>query len=588
MNSNCSVVKWSADNVITWKVSASNITQRDLNRYYLLDIFVKHKIADNILLPGWFNEHAHHARSDKISLINEIKGFINTYKPDGRITIFRSLNKFFLWQLNSGYDYGTHEGLDVYIKKLVNDIRTRKITTQIAKQYMSVVNQFLLYNGKIQIKYECEFDVTGRAYREKVTPYTRQEFSEIIRQLYSMNEFLLGFIDEHINNRISGKRNFTIGNVMPVFCSKFRYLNYDVSQEAEVVIKDIVDTYFITSFFIFCYHTWGNAKQLLEIERKDIHLKGEGIDTEYLYKGRAYKYIHLTIGKSEYYTQRSGYNWFLNFVSARDRIINYLVKIEGLNDNDYLFINCCPRLNRSPSPLNANTLTKFCSKSGAWADLREHNKLLPSVTVSRIRKTAEQYTDRILKNGLIITEKAGHNWETYRKNYANGNPTESKENISKALNSLLKQGISTMAFSERLKIANELSIDLRADGENISCLLNGFGCNHNASSSETEIIFLRKQKHLGRNPKVCADYFNCIDCPKCCVIDTVESVWLLLSFKHAILYGKAFYISSKVAKDKYEAVLLKIDLRLSLIDDVVLKKAHLKIQKQGVSEIWRI
>jgi hypothetical protein len=43
-----------------------------------------------------------------------------------------------------------------------------------------------------------------------------------------------------------------------------------------------------------------------------------------------------------------------------------------------------------------------------------------SITVSGLRKTSEQYTDRTLKNGLITAEKAQHNWGTYR--HAAGNP----------------------------------------------------------------------------------------------------------------------------------------------------------------------
>jgi hypothetical protein len=99
--------------------------------------------------------------------------------------------------------------------------------------------------------------------------------------------------------------------------------------------------------------------------------------------------------------------------------------------------------------------------------MRQLNPSLPSITVSGLRKTSEQYTDRTLKNGLITAEKAQHNWGTYRRNYAAGNPQGAKENFSAALDTLMNQGIATRALSERVKVADELGIDLRGSDEGV-------------------------------------------------------------------------------------------------------------------------
>jgi len=71
-------------------------------------------------------------------------------------------------------------------------------------------------------------------------------------------------------------------------------------------------------------------------------------------------------------------------------------------------------------------------------------------------------------------------------------------------------------------------------------------------------------------------------------VETLESVWLLLSFRHAIEYGKPLYIGSVNAVERYETLLLKIDLRLGLVDEAILKKARVKLQREGVAPVWQI
>ncbi|WP_407215556.1 hypothetical protein [Enterobacter kobei] len=152
--------------------------------------------------------------------------------------------------------------------------------------------------------------------------------------------------------------------------------------------------------------------------------------------------------------------------------------------------------------LNPSHLTKFSNSEGAWATMRQLNPSLPSITVSGLRKTSEQYTDRTLKNGLITAEKAQHNWGTYRRNYAAGNPQGAKENFSAALDTLMNQGIATRALSERVKVADELGIDLRGSDEGVDLLLNGLGCRSQEPPTDIELRFIKKQKRLAGHQRL--------------------------------------------------------------------------------------
>jgi hypothetical protein len=110
--------------------------------------------------------------------------------------------------------------------------------------------------------------------------------------------------------------------------------------------------------------------------------------------------------------------------------------------------------------------------------------------------------------------------------------------------------------------------------------LNGLGCRSQEPPTDIELRFIKKQKRFGRTPKACADFSHCVECSKSCVVETLESVWLLLSFRHAIEYGKPLYIGSVNAVERYETLLLKIDLRLGLVDEATLKKRALNFSEK--------
>ncbi|MEW5494338.1 hypothetical protein ABGT23_01570 [Enterobacter cloacae] len=582
-------VNWDVGNVVSWAVDNSRTTQRDLNRYYLLKDYRKARFGESVLLPGWFNEHAHLARPEKSALITSVKKFLLSYRAGGRLTLFRYLNKFFYWQQDNHYDYGTAEGVEAYIRYMVNAIRTRSLSVNMASQQLSVINLFLLSSSQIKRKYEYEFITKGTYKAALKDTYTRQELSGILRLLSDLNEFTETTIREHICRTVEGKRDFSIRLLAPLFSPRLRHPDSGEKTSCEFVIQNVIECYFITSFFLFCYHTWGNTTQVLGLKRNDIHMDEKGIQSGYLYKGRASKYIRLTIGKSEFLSKRAGYNWFLSFIALRDELVEYLVSAEKFPTSDVLWLSGGIWRNRSLISLGPDNLTKFNVSSGFWAVLRAANPLLPAVMVSRLRKTVEQYADSRLRNGLITTEKAQHDWITYRRNYAAGNPLTARDNLSMALDTLLQKGVAAEKFSERVRIADELGIVLHAStAEGVSLLLNGLGCRSREPASETEIQFMRKQHRFGRMPKVCADYANCVECPKSCIVESLESVWLLLSFKHAIEYGKPLFIGSTRAKEHYELLLMKIDLRLRLVDENVLKKARVKLKNEGVAEVWRV
>lgn len=77
----------------------------------------------------------------------------------------------------------------------------------------------------------------------------------------------------------------------------------------------------------------------------------------------------------------------------------------------------------------------------------------------------------------------------------------------------MNQGIATRALSERVKVADELGIDLRGSDEGVDLLLNGTGCRSREPPTDIELRFI-KSKTIWPDTKGLCDFSHCVECSK--------------------------------------------------------------------------
>ncbi|MCU7940802.1 MAG: hypothetical protein KZQ67_16140 [gamma proteobacterium symbiont of Bathyaustriella thionipta] len=340
------------------------------------------------------------------------------------------------------------------------------------------------------------------------------------------------------------------------------------------------------SYYLFSLYTWGNTSTTGKLYLEDISIKNNGMETDYIFKGRACKFIRLNIGKSSIDAKITGYGWFKRYLSTRKKLIQYLIEHENSNIDD------SPLFFRGSGNGRTSRVWRFVpvDEKGIYQEKGWHiyNMLdVPSINCSRLRVTAEQYTDQQLKNPLIITEKAQHDISTYRNNYAKGNKIDSKKEMASALKLLVEGGVSVKDFQERHDAAESFGINLEKPGPDVEVLLNGLGCKRNAlQETKEEKKFLQRQRKFGRNPKVCADMLACLDCEKCAVIEDENAIYHLLSFREMITYAKPTYIPSASAKEHYGELINKIDNRLAFVSEDIVGKAQARLEAKGPAEVW--
>lgn len=115
--------------------------------------------------------------------------------------------------------------------------------------------------------------------------------------------------------------------------------------------------------------------------------------------------------------------------------------------------------------------------------------------------------------------------------------------------------------------------------EGVDLLLNGLGCRSQEPPTDIELRFIKKQNDLKWTPSACADALLCRMfkklrcgnagvCKAPAVIQACYRVWktVVHRFGHAV--------------ECYETLLLKIDLRLGLVDEATLKKRALNFSEK--------
>jgi hypothetical protein len=577
-------------NKIKWDdellVEMSNNGYADLNILLCEGAMSDYKAFSFNINKKYFDRNINKYNDKYKELVEQVRHFISQYKLDGRRTIMRYLWSFFTFQYENNYEIGKDIGVVEYRISLINNVRIKKFNIQTMSSYFSVMNRFLKFSGQIKKKYPIYIEKIQRSENKKA--YSKQDFIEIINILFFINEKTKEVIDEHIDAVESGIRDLSVFR-LPRRLMRYKASEYDIEIDMEMPSCYIND-YIQSSFLLFALFTWGNKKQLLELDVDNLHLTDSGVESDFIFKARAQKFVRYNIGKSSIDGHRSGLTWCKGFLETREKILKFLQDYEHVNCTKALFFKTGNDAGViSVIAARDSRITDFFAIYKVRTALKSRGVNIPTISLPAIRNTSEQLADQNLNNPLVIAQKAQHEWGTYQNNYAKGNPIESKELMGEALETLLVQGIGSLNIDERKERAKEIGIILdEKKSDDIDLLINGLGCMTSLPESKFEKKFKQKHGINDDSSTKCADFANCLNCEKSCLIEDENAIYNLLSFRNTIEYGRPQYDSSKEAIRRYEGLVTKINIRLSLIDKNLLSKSEKKLRVEGEAPAWRL
>ncbi|WP_125561454.1 hypothetical protein [Pseudoalteromonas rubra] len=504
--------------------------------------------------------------------------FLCEYKQGSRLSVYSNIKTFLDFQFDEGRDLLEPKGVEPFCRHLQSKIYDRSIGLSHARSLYSSMNKFLLNVGVIRSDFVFLFK--GCTLPKKADVYSESDFKLIISVVSNIYFGCSGILKEHVERSNDKKRSFSLSSCCETLEADIKHLciSFDYVQ------KHPLYWFMHSAFILFVIYTWSNEKQLLDLQADNLGVSDDGVESCFLYKGRANKFIRLNIGVSGLEADKKGIDFFKDFFEVRKCILEYLKERGSVIGHDGLFF-VQNRLDEE--------LRKFKLCSAIFLDhpiskeLKSRSIYLQSVSCRALRKSIEQYVDYKLQDPFLTTSKAQHTWQTYLKNYSSGNVKDSRSNITDALRELTEKANSMESRNDRKALAEYLDICL-VQGGSMQHQLNGLGCADKEGHSNSSKSFEKKQKKMNRTPKLCADLSNCVNCSHCVVVENVDAIYNLLSFKELIEFNKPVFIGSSKAVENYELKLRKIDLFLSLVDPVVLAKAKKKLAHEGVYEVWRI
>lgn len=530
--------------------------------------------------------------SEKLfSLSKSIVEYLNGYAIDGRVNIMRSIFSFLSFQAKRDLSIGDREGLEEWCLDMKKLVFSKGMTEMTARAMLSAANKFLVFRGKINKKISFIFSNATKASDSNIV-YTTNEFNAAIYLLHTAFNVFESALKEHCEGIENGTR--IIACLFPKSATgSYQEIKLKVNGKDyiyDAIISNPVRGFNLVSFYLFTYYTSAPKHQSINLAISDIITQESGqIVTNYLFKGRAFKFVRFGIGKSEIETDRAGIIWFNRFLDMKQRYLKCL-ESAGVECTDGKLFHSLEEYNSGIKKFIPLIITPDALYSkNLWWKLYNDGYKIPRFNVRAIRKMTEQLIDFKGNDPLLTTAKAQHEWETYKKNYSRGNRTDNLYRMSNALKTLVEGGAADLSFKERQKLASEHNFNLVSKNDiNYITTATGLGCNQNGPITTQEERFFREQQREGRQPKVCANVLECLDCTKCGIIDSEENYYEVLSFREAIRLNKATYTGSDVAEGNYDRLLKKLDERLVLADQSKLLKAKKRLNKNGVSDIWRI
>jgi len=92
--------------------------------------------------------------------------------------------------------------------------------------------------------------------------------------------------------------------------------------------------------------------------------------------------------------------------------------------------------------------------------------------------------------------------------------------------------------------------------------------------------------HFDVDHLACADILNCFDCPYQVIIEEVEDIWCLMSFREVVEESITDHKSHSQFVRNFAVLLEKIDLCIFSVDPKVRRKATKKLKDEGRHPIW--
>ncbi|EBB0508976.1 hypothetical protein AB6848_06120 [Serratia proteamaculans] len=336
--------------------------------------------------------------------------------------------------------------------------------------------------------------------------------------------------------------------------------------------------------FLLAYYTFSNSTQLYNLHRPS-RTSYSSKDTWYsmpAFKRRSFKVIHVEMGKHSIDIPKYSMEFF-------DKLLEVSQCID--RSENALLLGIC--IGHKYRPLSGRTLTDFINsflkKYFPMFDNRGR-ELRPQI--SRFRETGSQlieYNQGDIARGDLLNNTLA----TRKRHYSTGNKHENQKMTQETALIRAVQAKNKSSISEARK---KLDIKILTLEEYTKRLVPGLS--RSAHGSHCKEPFGLKSEKFNRKAKkhklstgkrvACADLLKCFGCEHQVIVQSVDDIWCLLSFKESIEESLYLHLDIYHYKKNYEKTVIYIEEKiLPKISKKIIQEAELKLLDIGRHPLWK-
>lgn len=417
--------------------------------------------------------------------------------------------------------------------------------------------------------------LSGTTQQESAKGYSRNELRRLLPLLRAMfKQFAKQYKDDP--DAYDGRRT------SPLAAQRNRMTF--VWQGDEHKVYGAVSKMFSAAVYLMSYYTWANTSVLFSLKRptQAVFNQSEKWYQMPAFKRRAFKSVTVEMGEGESVDVPK---YALHFF---DELLT-VSRLFWRDESDLLFAG----LGKKRSPINSHTIKGLCQYFDEHFPLLDDRGNPMRPRIGRFRATGGEMM--LAKHG--VTEAAlmlDNAPNTVRARYSTGNPVQNTQFLSDASSVLYhaaknpgsvqsakqsaaeEKGVSVLSYEAYLEAVSP-----------ISKTAHGGYC---AQSNEKDEAYTRKAQKkalISEGERLaCADLKACFSCEHQVLVESVDDIWSLLSFKECVEESLYQHENTSHFVKNYGDLLAQIESRVSKLSRGVVKRAQTKLADEGRHPLW--
>lgn len=469
----------------------------------------------------------------------------------------------------------TKSGIETYVKDLIENFRSGKWKGLTCSNRLATFGKIVDLIEGLEKKWLPQKSIFDQSDSKNIEAYSNDDLKKRLIPFISevFKQFSEQFTDnpEHYIKQYFLTKSFSFS------------WNGKVFREPAGITKLICSAYYLMSFY-----TFSNSTQLFNLKRPDDN--GTGVFEKWyemsVEKRRAVKYVSIEIGENDSVDIPKH---ALHFIDKQIEIS----KMISSDDEGLLF----PLISRKGEviPLNSGHLKKFNDWVAKVAGFRDEYNRKINLSAQRFRVTGRRIMEEAGLNKIAISSALQNTPQTLDKSYSEGNKYENTKQMQAVTLTLenmarSKKGIEIAKKETMQQMSIEILpydkyMKMKVKPVKTAC---GTHCKnpYDVKSKKFKDKAIKHGLVNKKNKLACADIKSCFSCVNQVIVEEVDDLWCLLSFRDSVEESSYIHNSKQHFEKNYIRLLKNIKNILKFISPTKIREAEKKLAKNGRHPMW--